>query len=197
MMNLLKRLLSYFRRGAYLNHDEIIELTSIGGVVGWDIDCVNTASLDVRLGDTVLVEEWAPSTSILDFRKRESPKMRMVKIDSGHGFVLRPGEFILAATIEWFNMPDDIAALFRAKSSMGRTGLEHMDAGWVDPGFTGCLTLELTNCLKHHSIRLRQGDRIGQLVFMRGNKVKPEHSYLSTGNYNHHASVMTISFKDQ
>ncbi len=185
-----------FRRGAYLNHDEIIELVNSGAVSPWIPECVNTASLDVRLGNYIMVEEWAPSTSILEFGKREAPSMREVELDPVHGYVLKPGEFILAHTVEWFEMPDDLAALFRSKSSMGRTGLEHMDAGWVDPGFYGRLTLELTNCLKWHSIRLRPGDRIGQLVFLPGKRVKPQDSYRTTGNYNDKSRAFSISFKD-
>lgn len=195
-MNLLTKLRNLFNRGTYLNHEEIRELIAMDVIWPSAEECVNTASLDVRLGRTIMVEDWAPSTAILEFGKRQGPSLRTVEIDPEHGYVLKPGEFILGHTVEWFEIPDDIAALFRAKSSMGRIGLEHMDAGWVDPGFHGRLTLELTNCLRWHSIRLRAGDRIGQLVFLRGNKVKAEHSYRTVGNYNGRDSVFQISFKD-
>lgn len=194
MINWIKRKLG---SNAYLNHGEITELINAGAVTPFSRDCVNTASLDVCLGRTIMVEDWVgPHTEPLEFGKRQGPRLREIEIDHEHGYVLRPGEFILGHTVEWFEIPDDIAALFRAKSSMGRTGLEHMDAGWVDPGFNGRLTLELTNCLRWHSIRLRAGDRIGQLVFLRGNKVKDEHSYRTVGNYNGRDSVFQISFKD-
>lgn len=196
-MNLLTKLRNLFNRGTYLNHEEIRELIAMDVIWPSAGECVNTASLDVRLGRTIMVEDWVgPHTEPLEFGKRQGPKLREVEIDHEHGYVLKPGEFILGHTVEWFEIPDDIAALFRAKSSMGRIGLEHMDAGWVDPGFHGRLTLELTNCLRWHSIRLRAGDRIGQLVFLRGNKVKAEHSYRTVGNYNGRDSVFQISFKD-
>ena len=195
MLNWLINLL-FRRRPPYLNHDEILELLESGAVCPYDEALVNTASLDILLGDTILVEDWVPNGTVLDFGARQQMKMREVVIDPEHGYVLRPGEFILAHTVEWFNLPDDVAALLRAKSSMGRTGLEHMDAGWVDPGFFGKLTLELVNCLKWHSIRLRPGDRIGQLIFMKGNRVRAEHSYSVTGNYNGQDSVIQIQFKE-
>lgn len=192
-MNFFKK---WFNRSPYLNHDEIIELLESGAVSHYDQDLVNTASLDIRLGDTILVEDWVPNGTVIDYGAREQMKMREITMDEG-GYVLRPGEFILAHTVEWFKLPDDISALLRAKSSMGRAGLESMDAGWVDPGFHGAITLELVNCLRWHSIRLRPGNRIGQLIFMRGAKVKPEHSYRVTGNYNGHNTVIQIQFKDQ
>ena len=191
-MNFFKR---WFNRRPYLNHDEIIELLESGAVSHYDQDLVNTASLDIRLGETLLIEDWVPNGTVIDYGAREQMKMREITIDES-GYVLRPGEFILAHTYESFDLPDDMAALLRAKSSMGRTGLEHMDAGWVDPGFNGKLTLELVNCLRWHSIRLRPYNRIGQLIFMRGNKVKPQHSYRVTGNYNGHDTVIQIQFKD-
>lgn len=122
----------WFNRIPYLNHDEIIELLESVAVSHYDQDLVNTASLDIRLGETLLVEDWVPNGTVIDYGAREQMKMREITMDDG-GYVLRPGEFILAHTYESFDLPDDIAALLRAKSSMGRTGLEHMDAGWVDP----------------------------------------------------------------
>jgi len=137
-----------------------------------------------------------PNGTVIDYGAREQMKMREITIDES-GYVLRPGEFILAHTVELVNdLPDVHGCLLRAKSSMGRAGLENMDAGWVDPGFNGKLTLELVNCLRWHSIRLRPYNRIGQLIFMRGNKVKPQHSYRVTGNYNGHDTVIQIQFKD-
>lgn len=182
---------------AYLNHADITRLCQAGAVAGWSPECVNTASLDLRLGKTVLVED-RPSAECqpIDYRSRMKMRTKEIVLDDEDGFVLNPGQFILAHTMEVFCVPDNIAAFFWAKSSMGRTGLEHMASGFVDPGFYGSLTLELTNCLQHHSIRIRPGDRIGQLVFSKGRTVKDEHSYKSRGNYNGRPGVMPISFKD-
>ena len=141
----------------YLNHDEIVSLCFSGEMLDWDDACVNAASLDVRLGDTVLFER-APGRMV-NYGKRERLDMMEVKLDAG-GIVIKPGDFFLAHTMERCNFHDSTAALFRIKSSMGRIGLEHLDAGWVDPGFHGALTLEFVNVTKHHEILIRPGDDI-------------------------------------
>lgn len=176
----------------YLNHNQIEALVASGGMANVDPACVNAASLDLRIAETILVER-SPGYAI-DYRKRQRLDMVEVRIPE-RGYLIEPGEFLLAATIEQCNLPDDVAALFRIKSSMGRIGLEHMDAGWVDPGFNGSLTLELKNMTNHHAIRIRPGDRIGQLVFLRGAMVAPEQSYRVRGNYNGRSGVAQIGFK--
>jgi dCTP deaminase len=176
----------------YLNHDQILDLCERGSMVDWDKECINTASLDVRLGNILYVEEGG---GVLDYRERQRPVMKQVEVDPEHGYVVSPGQFFLAHTIEKCNFPDDLAALFRIKSSMGRIGLEHMDAGWVDPGFNGSLTLEFKFMLNSHSVRLRPGDRIGQLIFFRGNKVSEDKSYRTVGNYNGSDSVVHVGYK--
>lgn len=176
----------------YLNHDEILELCEAGYMENWDKDCINTASMDVRLGDTVMTE--VASSQLLDYRKRDKPEMTEMVLGEG-GIALYPGQFFLAHTMEKCNFPDDIAALFRIKSSMGRCGIEHMDAGWVDPGFHGALTLEFKIMLERHWVQLRPGDRIGQLIFMRGNPVSADKSYRTVGNYNGADGIRPIGFK--
>lgn len=178
---------------SYLNYTEILALCTEGQMAGWDVDCVNTASLDVRLGSTILVEQ-APQSGArpLDYRRRD--KMQMVEVDISAGYVLRPNQFILAHTLEKCNFSDSLAALFRIKSSMGRMAFEHLDAGWVDPGFHGALTLEFKNLSQHHEILIRPGDRIGQLVFFRGSEVRPEQSYRTRGNYSGADGVRQAGF---
>lgn len=179
----------------YLNHSEIEQLIQRGEMLGTTPDCVNAASLDVRLGTTILVERHHENQPVLDYRRRDRMCMKTVELDEG-GFILRPGEVMLASTMELCNFADDTAALFRIKSSMGRIFLEHMDAGWVDPGFHGSLTLEFKNMSNAHSILLRPGDRIGQLVFFKGNAVDAEQSYRTKGNYNGHAGVAQVGYKE-
>lgn len=186
----------------YLNHYEIEELIAAGHMQGCDPGCVNAASLDLRLGGNIMVENGREFTECIgitkpysvDYRKRDKLKMTEFELDEG-GVYIHPGMFFLAHTIEVCNFPDDMAALFRIKSSMGRIGLEHMDAGWVDPGFHGALTLEFKNMTENHSILLRPGDKIGQLVFMRGNPVNAEQSYRARGNYNGASGVKQVGFK--
>lgn len=176
----------------YLNHSEIRQLCETGEMLYWDCSCLNTASLDVRLGNTILIER--STTRVVDYRDRQRLDLVEVTLDD-QGIVIHPGEFFLAHTLEVCKFADDTAALFRIKSSMGRIGLEHLDAGWVDPGFYGALTLEFVNVTRYHPIRLRPGDRIGQLVFFKGNKVAEDQSYRNTGNYNGAAGVMQVGYK--
>ena len=182
----------------YLNHDEIIDVVRAGHMLHIEESCINAASLDVRLGDTILIE--APkeegSSFVLDYSKREKMKMVPVKL-TDEGYIIAPGQFFLAHTIERCNFPDDLAALFRIKSSQGRIGMEHMDAGWVDPGFHGVLTLEFKNMSENHSILIRPNDRIGQIIFMRGNPVAADQSYRTKGNYNGSDGVKQVGYKDE
>lgn len=180
---------------SYLNHNQILEICSAGEMLGWDPKCVNAASLDVRLGNTMLVERFSETSRPIDYRKRERLAMQEVTIPE-EGLVIRPGTFFLAHTMEQCNFADDTAALFRIKSSMGRIGLEHMDAGWVDPGFHGALTLEFSNMTQFHNILLRPGDAIGQIVFFKGHKVSEEQSYRTKGNYNGSAGVKQVGYKE-
>jgi deoxycytidine triphosphate deaminase len=208
---------------SFLNHDAIVDLIEKEVIQGHDWKCVNTASLDIRLAPDILVEEPVPRWERLKtwckvfywkyftnqttirpmlanevvYRDRQPFSVRKVTIDPNHGFTFKPGTFILGASMEKLNIPDNIGALLRTKSSMGRMGFEHMDAGWIDPGFNGCLTLEYQNDLKHHALRIYPGDRVGQLIFFSGHKVSPEHSYRRTGNYNGKAGVQMATFKEK
>ena len=81
-------------------------------------------------------------------------------------YVLGPHEFVLATTREYFKLPKNLSAFVEGRSSIGRTGLCVQNAGWVDPGFEGEITLELFNS-SNRPIVLREGQRLGQLVFAR------------------------------
>jgi len=180
---------------SYLNHDQIVQACKAGAIENWSSECVNAASLDLRLGETIFMEE--PGRTItLSYRNRDPMRMREYTLGK-EGIIIMPGEFFLAHTVEQCNFPDDLAALFRIKSSMGRIGLEHMDAGWVDPGFHGALTLEFKNMTQHHAILLRPGDKIGQLIFFRGDKVNEDQSYRMKGNYNGQSGIMQAGYKEK
>jgi dCTP deaminase len=110
----------------------------------------------------------------------------MIEVDlvEAGGYDLKPGEFVLASTREVFNLPDDLACEFKLKSSLARAGLQHAVAGWADPGFhNSVLTLELSNSLRAHWLRLTPGQPIGQLVFFRGEPVPADRSYAARGQY--------------
>lgn len=179
---------------SYLNHDEIRAFCEEGHIKNYDPECINAASLDLRLGSEIMCEQGTTNHRIIDYRARQKPEMQSAHLDEG-GFLIYPGQFFLAHTMEVCNFPDDIAALFRIKSSMGRIGLEHMDAGWVDPGFNGSLTLEFKLMLERHWVRLRPGDRIGQLVFFKGKPVSADKSYRTLGNYNGATGVKQVGYE--
>ena len=79
-------------------------------------------------------------------------------------YLILPGQFVLATTMEYFELPDDLTAFVEGRSSLGRMGLFIQNAGWVDPGFKGEITLELFNA-NRFAIELKAGRRVGQLVF--------------------------------
>lgn len=92
---------------------------------------------------------------------------RMVEVDGEEPFVLHPGEFVLGSTYELVTLPDDVAARLEGKSSLGRLGLlTHSTAGFIDPGFSGHVTLELSN-VATLPILLWPGMKIGQMCFFR------------------------------
>lgn len=119
---------------------------------------IQPASVDIRLGTTFcIVEETGEGIINLD------KEIHYKTIETDH-YLLLPGQFVLATTLEYFSLPDDITAFVEGRSSLGRLGLFIQNAGWVDPGFEGEITLELFNA-NRCAIELRSGRRVGQLVF--------------------------------
>lgn len=133
---------------------------------------VGPCSLDVHLG-AVIRHTVSTQETHLDLTVRqgvsEQKLLRLfprTAVGSGGTFVLHPGEFILASTMEFIRLPADIAARLEGRSSIGRLGIAvHATAGFVDPGFEGTLTFELSNVGKL-PVKLGPGLRIAQLCFM-------------------------------
>ena len=121
---------------------------------------IQPASVDIRLGNTFSVIEDSPSGVIT---MDQEITYKTIQSDT---YVLLPGQFILATTMEYFVLPDDLTAFVEGRSSLGRMGLFIQNAGWVDPGFEGEITLELFNA-NRCAIKLQSGRRVGQLVFAR------------------------------
>ena len=119
---------------------------------------VQPASIDIRLGNTFSIVEDT-STGIIGLESEI--KYRTITSDS---YVLMPNQFVLATTMEYFELPDNLTAFVEGRSSLGRMGLFIQNAGWVDPGFKGEITLELYNA-NRCAIELKVGRRVGQLVF--------------------------------
>ena len=126
---------------------------------------IQPASVDVRLDRffRVFLNHTMP---VIDVKKNLEELTRLVEIDEGNSFVLHPGEFVLGSTFERIALPDDIVARIDGKSSLGRLGLLiHSTAGFIDPGWNGHITLELSN-VANLPITLYPGMKIGQISFL-------------------------------
>jgi dCTP deaminase len=139
----------------------------------YDPELVNPASLDVRLGENLLVE-IPSSVELVPYSIAGHTKEKP--------FMLQPHEFVLAETLERFNVPNVVAGQLALKSSRAREGIEHLMAGYVDPGYSGRLTLELQNARSMHPVPLWPGMRIGQIVFHKMSLL-PNKDYSVTGRY--------------
>jgi dCTP deaminase len=131
----------------------------------WDPSLVQPASVDLRLGTSFRVFH-NHRISAIDLRDPPTNLTEHVEIADDATFVIHPGEFVLGVTLERVAVPDDVVARIEGKSSLGRLGLiVHATAGFVDPGFAGTLTLEITN-LTRVPIKLYPNLPIAQLSFM-------------------------------
>ena len=131
-----------------------------------DMSMVQPSSVDVRLDKLFRLFDNHKYQHI-DPALDQPDLTRLVEVEPGDAFVLHPGEFVLGATYEVVSLPDDIAARLEGKSSLGRLGLlTHSTAGFIDPGFSGHVTLELSN-VATLPITLWPGMKIGQLCFFR------------------------------
>ena len=119
---------------------------------------IQPASVDIRLGNTFSVVDDT-STGIITLNNQIN-----YKTITADKYVILPGQFVLATTMEYFELPDNLTAFVEGRSSLGRMGLFIQNAGWVDPGFKGEITLELFNA-NRCAIELQSGRRVGQLVF--------------------------------
>ncbi|MDY3127547.1 MAG: dCTP deaminase [Corynebacterium sp.] len=132
----------------------------------FDAAMVQPSSVDVRLDKFFRVFNNSKYTHIDP--KLEMPELtKEVEIAEGDCFVLHPGEFVLAATLEKFSLPAHLAGRLEGKSSLGRLGLlTHSTAGFIDPGFSGHITLELSN-VANLPITLWPGMKVGQLALFK------------------------------
>lgn len=119
---------------------------------------IQPASVDIRLGNTFSIVEDS-SNGIITMEHEIIYKT--IETDT---YLLLPGQFVLATTKEYFKLPNNLTAFVEGRSSLGRIGLFIQNAGWVDPGFQGEITLELFNA-NRCAIELKAGRRVGQLVF--------------------------------
>jgi dCTP deaminase len=136
------------------------------GLDPYDPGMVQPSSIDVRLDKYFRLFD-NHKYPFIDPAEDQPELTHLVETEPGNPFILHPGEFVLASTYEQITLPDDIAARLEGKSSLGRLGLlTHSTAGFVDPGFSGHVTLELAN-VATLPIKLYPGMKIGQFCFFR------------------------------
>lgn len=165
-----------------ITYNGLLDLVEQGVITNVNPAHINAASIDVTLGESFWVEMPPKETDLIDLAAKQGPLLKRMDVDA---FCLTPHQFCLAATREIFNLPDYIAAEFRLKSSGARAGLNASLAMWCDPGWTNSvLTLELSNILSYHTLILRPGMKIGQMIFMYGEAVPEKASYSVRGRYN-------------
>ena len=127
---------------------------------------IQPSSVDVRLDRFFRLFE-NHKYSVIDPSIEQSDLTREVAVEANEEFILHPGEFVLASTYEVITLPDDIAGRLEGKSSLGRLGLlTHSTAGFIDPGFSGHITLELSN-VANLPVKLFPGMKIGQLCLIK------------------------------
>jgi dCTP deaminase len=132
----------------------------------YDESLLQPSSVDVRV-DRFFRVFHNNRYPYIDVREEQEDLTELVEVDDGTPFVLHPGEFVLGSTLERIRLPDDLVARLEGKSSLGRLGLLiHSTAGFVDAGFEGNLTLELSN-VANLPITIYHGMPIGQISFMR------------------------------
>jgi dCTP deaminase len=152
-----------------LMSDRDIRASIEAGLIGLDpleMGLLQPSSIDVRLDRFFRLFD-NHKYAFIDPAEQQDELTRLIEVDSAEPFILHPGEFVLGSTYEFVTLPDDVAARLEGKSSLGRLGLlTHSTAGFVDPGFKGHVTLELSN-VATLPIKLWPGMKIGQLCFFK------------------------------
>jgi dCTP deaminase len=143
---------------------QLLDRISRGHIIidPYDPKLVQPNSVDIRLGSHFVW--YRPGTGIIDPYIRESVT---ADVEETHAdfFILNPGQFILAETLERIGLPDNIVATIEGKSSIARLGVTlHQTGGWIDAGFRGTITLEMAN-VNSRPVKVHAGMPIGQLVF--------------------------------
>ena len=145
------------------------------GVEPFEEAMIQPSSVDVRLDKFFRVFE-NHKYEVIDPALEQPELTREIIAEDGEAFILHPGEFVLASTYEVITLPDDIAGRLEGKSSLGRLGLlTHSTAGFIDPGFSGHITLELSN-VANLPVKLYPGMKIGQLCLIKLSSAA-EHPY--------------------
>ncbi|NPA13507.1 MAG: dCTP deaminase [Aquificae bacterium] len=124
---------------------------------------IQPSSVDLRLGRDFLV--YSPDIPVIDVKDNQiQSKLKKIEVSPEEGFLIQPKQFVLATTVEYIKLPDYLTAFVEGRSSLGRLGLFIENAGWVDAGFEGTITLEFYNA-NSTPLKIYPDMRICQLVF--------------------------------
>jgi dCTP deaminase len=130
-------------------------------------DCIQPASIDLHLDKKLLTFKAQQYPAFIDVRRNLDHLNEVVELEEDNAFFLSPGELVLVSTLESITLPDDIVGRLEGKSSLSRIGLViHSTAGYVDPGWQGHLTIQLSNIAKL-PITLYYKMKIGQISFLK------------------------------
>jgi dCTP deaminase len=145
------------------------------GIEPYEEELLQPSSVDVRV-DRLFRVFRNSRYPFIDVKQEMEDLTELVEVDSNEAFILHPGEFVLGSTLERITLPDDLVARLEGKSSLGRLGLLiHSTAGFIDPGWDGHVTLELSN-VANLPITIYYGMKIGQLSFVQLSE-PAEHPY--------------------
>ena len=170
-----------------LSYGELTRLICDGIIENADYDHVNSASIDLVLGRTIMVEK--EESGVIDMMDKDAGHLQTIEMDDD-GYVVPPGGVLLAHTVEIFNLPNWLSAEYKLKSTQARNFFNHLNAGWADAGWNGSvLTLEFVNHMRLHSVRVKPGMKCGQIVFFSHEEVPADRSYAARGQYNGDRSV--------
>lgn len=168
-------------------------------VIDAPLDAINPASVELTLGNKFYIEKpvpWiitrdTPAIELFaDLANKQNISMELVTLNDGEMLVLRPGQVCLAASVEQFNLPNNIVSEFVLKSSQARNFMSHMLAGYGDPGWhNSTLTMEFKNDSEHGHLVLTPGMKAGQAKFTEVEEVPEHKSYAVTGQYNNQTAV--------
>jgi dCTP deaminase len=153
--------------GVILSDRDLLAEINKGSIIiePFDPACVQPSSIDVKVSNLFRVFR-NHSAAVLDVKKDLTDLMDLVEVPEGEAFMLHPDEFALGSTLERVGVPNNLVARVEGKSSLGRLGLViHSTAGFIDAGFDGHVTLELSN-LANLPITLYPGMTIGQISFI-------------------------------
>jgi dCTP deaminase len=170
-----------------LSFKQLCRLIDDGVIENASHDNVNSASIDIVLGDTIMVEK--PICGVVNMLDKNANHLDTI-VMSEKGYIVPPGGVLLAHSVEIFNLPNNISAEYKLKSTMARNFFNHLNAGWADAGWNGSvLTLEYVNHMQYHSLFIKPGMKCGQMIFFGHESVPHDKSYAAKGQYNGDKSV--------